>query len=129
MGTPLLSNLDIIENIALIKEVHERLSRKEAHSVAKKALDAVGYGHIAHYRSVQCNIKELFIAQLVRATMLHYAKIVIIRPFVMLKDTEDIRTMADVVFQIAKAHECMVLDMKTNKSKYEAGGNRCLIIV
>jgi ABC-type sugar transport system ATPase subunit len=128
MGTPLLSNLDIIENIALIKEVHEGFSRDKALAVAQEALNAVGAGHIAHFRSVKCSVKELFIAQLIRATMVQYAKIVIIRPFVMLKDTEEIQTIVDVVFQIAKTHDCTVLDMKINRSKYEAGGDLCLII-
>lgn len=61
--------------------------------------------------------------------MAQYAKIVIIRPFVMLRDTEEIRGIADIVLQVAQTRECLVLDMKTNRSKYEEGGDACRIIV
>ncbi len=127
-GTPLLSNLDIIENIALIKEVHERLSQKAAQKQALEALEAVGYAYIGRFRSVNCNVKELFIAQLIRASMMQYAKITIIRPFVMLKDTEEIPMILDALRRIKEGCDCEILDMKLNRSKYEAGGEACSII-
>lgn len=127
-STPLLANLDIIENIALIKEAHEFMPTKEAQAVAMEALERLGYGHIAHRRSVDCTIRELFVAQLVRASMLQYAKIVIIRPFVMLKDTEEITMLLETLRAMKSACDCTVLDMKSNRSKYEAGGASCHII-
>jgi hypothetical protein len=109
--------------------VHENLPREEAQRIAYDTLETLGYGHIAHQRSVACSLTELFMAQLVRAMMKQYAKIVIVRPFVMLRDTADIMTIATSVYAIAQESECMVLDMKTNRSKYEEGGEMCRIIV
>ncbi len=40
--TPLISNLNMIENIALIKEVHERLSIEKAENIAKEYLEKIG---------------------------------------------------------------------------------------
>ncbi len=128
MQTPLLSNLDIVENIALIKEVHEGYSREAAHALAEEALESFDYGHISRLRSVNCNDGERFIAQLLRATMTQYDKIVIVRPFVMLRDTVEMEVMGASVYRIAQNRECIVLDMRSNRSKYEAGGEMCHII-
>jgi ABC-type sugar transport system ATPase subunit len=127
-NTPLLANLDIIENISLIKEAHEHMRTKQAQTLAMAALDGLGYGRIAHRRSADCTIRERFVAQLVRASMLQYAKIVIIRPFVMLQDTEEITFLLETLKGMKKQCDCTVLDMKSNRSKYEAGGDACHII-
>jgi ABC-type sugar transport system ATPase subunit len=127
-NTPLLANLDIIENISLIKEAHEHMPTKEAQALAMGALERLGYGRIAHRRSADCTIKELLVAQLVRASMLHYAKIIIIRPFVMLKDTEEITMLLETLRGLKDQCDCTVLDMRSNRSKYEAGGDACHII-
>ncbi|MDX1295090.1 MAG: hypothetical protein R3302_02415 [Sulfurimonadaceae bacterium] len=97
-------------------------------NAAQEALNGLGYGHIGHYRSVDCSLKELFIAQLVRASMMQYAKIIIIRPFVMLKDTEDIHMILESLGALKEQCDCMILDMKANRAKYEAGGELCRII-
>ncbi len=126
--TPLLANLDIVDNISLIREAHEFMPTKRARSLAQEALDTLGYGHIAHLRSVECNVRERFVAQLIRATMMQYAKIVIIRPFVMLRDTEDIHMLLECLGKLKGHCDCTILDMESNRSKYEAGGASCRII-
>jgi hypothetical protein len=104
------------------------MGRRKAIKTAQEALNKLGYGHIGHYRSVQCNLKELFVAQLIRASMMQYAKIIIIRPFVMLKDTENIQMILECLGALKEGCDCMILDMKANKPKYEAGGEACRII-
>jgi hypothetical protein len=104
------------------------MGRRKALEAAREVLSDLGYSHMWHYRSVHCNLKELFVAQLVRASMVQYAKIVIIRPFVMLKDTEDIHMILETLGALKEGCDCMILDMKVNRAKYEAGGEACRII-
>ena len=128
LKTPLLSNLSVLENITLIKEVHERLSYDEAKIPAYEALERVGYRHINQLRSAQCNEKERFIAQLIRASMMQYAKIVVITPFVLLSDAEEIGFLLDCFEKLGIGGRCMVLDMQANRAKYEEGGSACSIV-
>lgn len=126
--TPLLSNLDIIENIALIKEVHERMPRRNAHGAAQMALDTLGYGRIAHTRPAACTVDERFAAQVIRASMLQNATMVIINPFVMLDDSKPIEWIADLLLRLDVAATALILDVNINRPKYAAGGKRCSMI-
>jgi len=105
------------------------MERPQAHARALEALEQTGYAHIAGYRSVACSDMERFVAQAVRACMMQYAKIVIIRPFVMLKDTEEICAILSCLETIGEGREFAILDMLANRLKYEAGGSRCRISV
>ena len=72
----------------MIKEVHEHLASDKAQSLAMEAFQRVGYEEIAQRRSAECKAEGRFIAQLIRATMVQYAKIVITTPFVLLDDAK-----------------------------------------
>lgn len=127
--TPLLSNLDIIENIALIREVHGAQSRKQAQAAALNVLKSLEYAHTAYRRPSACDAKERFVAQLVRASMMQNVKIVLVNPFVMLNDSEPLMWIADLLFHLDREAEALILDVSINRNKYEAGGERCTILV
>ena len=125
---PLLSNLSIIENIALIKEIHWHLSYKKAKHFALEALEKTGFAYIGSWRSAQCSERELFIAQLIRASMMQYAKIIIITPFVLLNETEEIAFLFSSCEKLGIKERCIILDLESNRVKYEKGGSVCRII-
>lgn len=102
---------------------------KQAQTLAQEVLEQLGYGYISHLRSADCTRKERFVAQMVRASMVRYAKIVIVRPFVMLEDTGDIIMLLECLSKLEEENDYVILDMESNRSKYEAGGVACHIIV
>ena len=104
------------------------MGTKRAQQIALEKLEAFGFGYMAHFRSARCTVKELFVAQVIRASMMQYAKIIIIRPFVMLRDTENIDMILGCLEKVAPRCSCTILDMKSNRNKYEAGGGKCSII-
>ena len=127
--TPLLSNLNNIENIALIKEVHEHLPRQRAHTLAMEAFRKTGYERIAHRRSAECNMEGRFVTQLIRATMVQYAKIVITTPFALLDDAKGIGFFTDLFSKLNITGEVIILDMQANRLKYEEEGSKCHITI
>ncbi len=126
--TPLLSNLNNLENVALIKEVHEHLASDKAESLAMKAFQNIGYEQIALERSANCNAEGRFVTQLIRATMVQYAKIVIGTPFVLLDDAQPIDFFLGLFEKLDIFERIIILDMQTNRLKYEEGGSLCHIV-
>ncbi|MEA3372609.1 MAG: hypothetical protein U9Q62_02845 [Campylobacterota bacterium] len=126
--TPLLSNLNNLENIALIKEIHEHLATEKAQALAMEAFLRIGYEKIARNRSAECNAEGRFITQLIRATMVQYAKIIITTPFVLLDDAREITFFLDLFAKLNISERVIILDMQTNRLKYEEGGSQCHIV-
>ena len=66
---PLIYNLNIVENISLIKEVHEFMPREEAQNQASDLLSKIDLKHIALYRANECSVIEIFYVMFMRALM------------------------------------------------------------
>lgn len=79
--TPLLSQLTILENIALLKEFHHGEKRNRAEKEAQQLLAGCGFEHIASQRPFEINNKESFVAKYLRAVASDFEKILIVRPF------------------------------------------------
>ena len=60
--------------------------------------------------------------------MMQYAKIVIITPFVLLSDAEEIGFLLGCFEKLGIGERCIVLDMLANRAKYEEGGSACSIV-
>ncbi len=125
--TPLLSNLNSIENISLIKEVHEHLSTPQAQQLATDALAKAGYGHLALLRNAQCSMVERFVVKLIRATMLQYDKIVISMPFNLIEDSKNIDFFLDLFRLLDITDKVMILDITTNRKNYTEVPEQCHI--
>jgi ABC-type nitrate/sulfonate/bicarbonate transport system ATPase subunit len=120
VDAPLISNLSVSNNIALIRQYHENLSRPEARAWAVHLLDRFGLATIADQRTSSLNREQLYHVMLIRAAMVRDAVIVLDRPFRLLPDlrdgsffTETLRKMDDL---IAAAH---VFDYTWEKERYE----------
>jgi len=101
---------------------------RRAHALAHESLGRLGYARIAHARPHTCNVEERFVAQLIRASMLRDAKIIIVNPFVMLNDSERIGWIADLLFRLGREESTLILDVNVNESKYITGEKRCRIL-
>jgi ABC-type sugar transport system ATPase subunit len=117
---PLISNLSVWSNIALIRQYHENLSRTAARAEAVHLLDRFGLAMVADQRTSSLNREQLYGVMLIRAAMVRDAVIVLDRPFRLLSDlrdgsffTETLRKIDDL---IAEAH---VFDYAWEKERYE----------
>jgi len=119
-STPLLSNLSMIENIALIMQFHEHLSRKKSQKIAYDALKALGLISIAPLRYDACSDKDIFYVQLIRAFVKKGAKIIIDQPFVFLAEENSINFILDALDALLIPYQqVMIIDLKNQESRYK----------
>ncbi len=119
-STPLLSNLSMIENIMLITQVHEHLSRKSAKKRAYDALQSLGLDSIASLRYDVCSKKDIFYVQLIRAFEKKGAKIVIDQPFSFLTEENNINFILDALdVLLIPYQQVVIIDLKNQQSRYK----------
>ncbi len=123
--TPLLSNLNIIENIALIEEVHQRYDRVSAHNNALKKLSLLNMESLATKRPSQCNTLELFSLMLIRASMMQYVTIVIITPLVQYQSSNPVDHLINTLQILEIENRTLILDLALYKNDYKEKGLTC----
>jgi ABC-type sugar transport system ATPase subunit len=121
VDVPLISNLSVWGNIALIRQYHENMPWEEARALAVGLLRRFDMAESAEKRSHSLRMEELFCVMLIRAAMVRDAVIVLDRPFRILPDllegrffTEAFRKIDDL---IAEAH---IFDYSWEKERYGA---------
>ena len=121
VDVPLISNLSVWGNIALIRQYHENMPWEKARALAVELLKRFDMAKIAEQRSHSLRMEELFCAMLVRAAMVRNAVVVLDRPFRILPDlldgrffTEAFRKINDL---IAEVH---IFDYSWEKERYGA---------
>ena len=110
----------MIENIALLLQVHQHMNRKSAQKVAYDALKSLGIIALAPLRYDACSDKEIFYVQLIRAFVLKSAKIVIDQPFVFLAEENSINFILDALDALLVPYQqVIILDLKHQESHYK----------
>lgn len=116
---PLISNLPVWSNIALIRQYHENVPLEEAKAEAVDILDRFGMAGLSEKRKPSLKMEELFCVMLIRAAMVRDAVIVLDRPFRLLPDRRDGRFFTDALRKIddliAEAH---IFDYSWEKGRY-----------
>lgn len=122
LDAPLISNLSILHNIALIPEYHDRRSRKEAEGLVLHYLDRMNLTGIALKRNPALLDTERFCAMVLRAAMVKDNAVVIDRPFKIMPELEDSRFIGDTLRTIDDLlQECHIFDYIWNQDRYEEG--------
>lgn len=103
--TPLISNLNVWINIALIKQYHENLSRDAAYQVAMACLHRFRLEQIAHKRNPALTPQQRFCVMLLRAVMLPQAFVIIDRPFKLMPELRDGRFIYESLLKIADLYD------------------------
>ena len=128
LETPLLSNLTVIENIALIEEVHQRLPREMAHKNAMEKLTLLELNTIAESRITTCSQFERFKVAIIRASMMLDAKIYIVLPLQQFHTNNSTEDMIQSIVDINIEENTTVLDLVSNLEEYHRKGVTCHII-
>jgi len=122
LDIPLISNLSVLHNIALIKEYHHHLSRKEAEHLVLDYLDRLNLAETAFKRNPALTYEERFCVMLLRAVMVEDNVVVIDRPFKIMPDLQDGRFIAQVLHTVDDLlHNCYIFDYIWNQGRYAEG--------
>jgi ABC-type lipoprotein export system ATPase subunit len=117
---PLISNLDILGNLALIKQYREDLPKDDAESLVLSYLRRFDLEHIAYRRNPALTAEERFCAMLVRAVLVPEACVVIDRPLKILPDLQKNRFFHDTLMKVADSwSSCVIVDYPWNRERYE----------
>ena len=122
LEAPLLSNLHVKGNIAMIKEYHQNLPRREAEILALQHLQRYGMEDTADKRGSALTNRERFCVMLLRAAMLEGAIILIDRPFTIAPDIKDASFIEEAIKRIDDLFaQCHIFDYTWNKERYRNG--------
>jgi len=125
-NTPLISNLDMIENISLIKEVHEFMPTKKAKELALTYLKNLGLEDIANKRVINCSSNEIIYVMLIRAMMMPQKSILLQAPYSITTNLGDIKTILCNISKLTNLKKIFIFDVAINEYHYE--GAPCSIV-
>ena len=121
LEVPLISNLPVWSNIALIRQYHENMPWEEAKTLVLDLLQRFGMAATAEKRNSSLTSEERFCIMLIRAAMVRDAVIVLDRPFRIIPDLPDGRFFTDALRKvddlIAEGH---IFDYNWEKERYGA---------
>lgn len=123
---PLIYNLNILENIALIKEVHEYMPTSKAQELALEYLKKIDLAHIAYYRVEKCTSIEIFYVMFIRAIMTKEKDIIVKNPHLMMESFHDFDGALETLQLLNSQKHILIVDIKDNEMYYE--GSQCNII-
>ena len=117
---PLISNLSVGGNIALIPQYHQNMPADKAKSLTQGLLRRFAMESIGERRNPALSMEERFCAMLLRAAMVRDAILVLDRPFGILTTLRDERFLTDALRKvddlIAEIH---IFDYSWDKERYE----------
>lgn len=117
----------MLENIALIKEVHHLTPTSIAQAEAIELLSIIALENIGRNRLNQCTSLEVFYVMFIRAMMSDEENISIITPFFLIKKLSEIDSVLENIARINNGvKNIIILDTLTNQSHYK--GDLCNII-
>lgn len=119
---PLISNLTVLQNIALIKEYHSRISRKQVENHVLAYLEKMNLPHIADKRNPALTHEERFCALVLRAVMVEENIVVIDRPFSIMPNFKDSRYITNTLRTVNDLlHKCHIFDYIWHQDRYGEG--------
>lgn len=122
LDAPLISNLSVLSNIALIKQYHGGLTVPEAEDIAEMRLKKLHLEDIAAKRNSVLLEVQRFCAMILRAVMVEDAMVVIDRPFKIMPDLDDTHFIREVLTSVDDLfRECHIFDYLWNEERYTGG--------
>jgi ABC-type nitrate/sulfonate/bicarbonate transport system ATPase subunit len=116
---PLISNLLVWENVALVKQYHNQFSKQEARTLVSRYLARLDLESVAHARDPELNEEQRFCVMVLRAAMMPDAVLLIDQPFKVLPADRD----ASVIFNLLNLLDdlytrCYIFDYTLNQHRY-----------
>ena len=108
----------MLENIALIKEVHFNMPTKQAQLLAREFLDKIDLSYIGEFRINQCSFSQLFFVKLIRALMSKEKKVIIKTPYSLLYSLRDMKNICQKIDILNIDKDILILDTYNNEINY-----------
>ncbi len=119
LEAPLISNLAVWSNIALIRQYHQNMPKHEARTFTEDLLRRLGMVSISEKRNPALTTEERFCAMLLRASMVRDAILLLDRPFNILTDLRDGRFIMDTLRKLSDLiAESYIFDYSWEKERY-----------
>ncbi|MBN1546622.1 MAG: hypothetical protein JW902_08190 [Syntrophaceae bacterium] len=116
---PLISNLNVWVNIALIKQYHENLPVDQAAELARQLLQRFQMESIFYQRNPHLTEEERFCVMVLRAAMVPQGVLILDRPFEILSSHGDSLFLRQVLYTINDLFtKCYIFDYTWQKPKY-----------
>ena len=107
------------ENISLIKEVNELLSRKESEKLANEYLQKINLSNIGDSRLSQCSTVEIFYTMFIRALMTKESDVIILSPFLIMKNLRDMKKVMENMNLLNTTKKILIFDTIINEDRYK----------
>lgn len=117
--TPLLSNLNICENISLILEAHQGLKVQQAEHITNDKLKQLEQESIAEKRVHECDDLQRFAAQLIRADFLNSGSIFINQPFHLFTHLHTLYPLINLIERLQTKQQVFFVDLRSNQDHYQ----------
>jgi ABC-type lipoprotein export system ATPase subunit len=122
--TPLLANLTVMDNIALILEYHKNLSLKKAENIVFELLKKCNIEKIRDKKPYQLSRKDIIKVKFLRAYVSDFKHIIIERPFMILDEQNDI----DCIFEMFEKFNEKSVEIVDLESNHYYKDKKCHII-
>jgi len=117
--SPLISNLDVWRNIALISQYHRNMPDHKAKAFVLQCLQRYGLENIADKRNQALSEEERFCVMLLRAAMVPDVVIVIDRPLKMIPYLQGTSFIYEALEKIDDLFtQCYTFDYTWDKNRY-----------
>lgn len=124
--TPLLANLSMRENIALMDEVHRLMPIKASQRLASRLLAKLNLSRIENKRVGGCSDFELFATMLLRAERMPKDAIFIVLPLSLLGHADAVEQVLTLVTLLDSQKAISILELNSNRMHYQ--GQACHIL-
>lgn len=125
LDVPLISNLNVWENIALIKQYRGRYSKHDAKNLVLSLLDTLTLEHIAEKRTPDLSEEERFSVMVLRAAMFDNAVLLFSKPFELLSAHKDFTFTHNILINIDNLYtQCYVYDFAWHKERYRINDDK-----
>jgi ABC-type sugar transport system ATPase subunit len=119
LEAPLISNLAVWSNIALIRQYHQNMPWHEARAFTEDLLRRLGLLSIAEKRNPALTAEERFGVMLLRASMVQDAILVLDRPFSILTNLPDGHFIMEILRKVDDLiAETYIFDYSWEKGRY-----------
>lgn len=116
---PLISNLDVWSNIALIKQYHDNILEGDARKLVFQYLERFDMRDASFKRNASLTDEERFCVMLLRAAMVDDAIVVLDKPFQILTNLQDAHFIYDSLNKVGDLYrECHIFDYTWNAQRY-----------
>jgi len=120
---PLLSNLSVFQNIALIRQYHDRIEADEAQRTTTELLERFDLCRLTTRRPYELGDWDLFLVKLLRASQRATAAVVIDRPFSQVGELPSITPIRKALELLDfPGVEAIIVGYEWNRARYEADG-------